>query len=35
MLYDFLYLIPLSLTPLATNMMASNTTSITVVAYGI
>lgn len=35
MLNDFLYLIPLSLTPLATNMMASNTTSITVVAYGI
>lgn len=35
MLYDFLYLIPLSLTPLATNMMASNTTSITVVAYGL
>lgn len=35
MLYDFLFLIPLSLTPLATNMMAENTTNITVIAYGL
>lgn len=35
MLYDFLFLIPLSLTPLATNMMASNTTRIPVMAYGV
>ncbi|GAA2983362.1 TMEM175 family protein [Lentilactobacillus parakefiri] len=35
MLYDFLFLIPLSLTPLATNMMASNTTRIPVMAYGL
>lgn len=34
MLYDFVFLIPLSLTPLATNMMASNTTRIPVMAYG-
>lgn len=35
MLYDFIFLIPLSLTPLATNMMASNTTRIPVMAYGL
>lgn len=35
MLNDFLFLIPLSLTPLATNMMAENTTNITVVFYGL
>lgn len=35
MLYDFLFLIPLSLTPLATNMMAENTTKITVIVYGL
>ncbi|ERL65028.1 TMEM175 family protein [Schleiferilactobacillus shenzhenensis] len=35
MLYDFLYLAVLSLTPLATNMMAGNTTRITVIAYGV
>ncbi|MGF2385456.1 TMEM175 family protein [Lentilactobacillus otakiensis] len=35
MLYDFVFLIPLSLTPLATNMMASNTTRIPVMAYGV
>lgn len=35
MLVDFLFLIPLSLTPLATNMMAENTTNITVMAYGL
>jgi uncharacterized membrane protein len=35
MLYDFIFLIPLSLTPLATNMMAENTTKITVTAYGL
>lgn len=35
MLADFLFLIPLSLTPLATNMMAENTTNITVMAYGL
>ncbi|ARY92773.1 MULTISPECIES: TMEM175 family protein [Lacticaseibacillus] len=35
MLYDFLFLILLSLTPLATNMMASNTTQVTVMGYGV
>lgn len=35
MVYDFLFLAVLSLTPLATNMMASNTTRTTVMAYGI
>ncbi|MCI2171831.1 TMEM175 family protein [Schleiferilactobacillus perolens] len=35
MLYDFLFLAVLSLMPLATNMMASNTTRITVMAYGV
>ncbi|MCD2256493.1 hypothetical protein FHQ08_07140 [Lactobacillus sp. CC-MHH1034] len=35
LIYDFIFLVFLSLVPLTTNMMASNTTRITVIIYGV